>query len=82
MVRKDPYDIVLMDLKMPVMSGDEATREIKKLFPRLPVIATTAYATPEEKESALDAGCDNYITKPIKKEDIMKIIDQYVSDKS
>ena len=82
MVRKDTYDIVLMDLKMPVMSGYEATREIKKLFPRLPVIATTAYATPEEKESALDAGCDSYITKPIKKEDIMKIIDQYVSDKS
>ena len=81
LVMKNKYDIVLMDLKMPVMSGYEAIRKIKKQFPRLPVIATTAYATQEEKEMAMEAGCDGYLTKPIKKEEIMKIIDQDVSDK-
>ena len=82
MVKKNTYDIVLMDLKMPLMSGVEATREIKKLFPLLPVIAATACATTEEKDNALDAGCDGYITKPIKKEEFIKLIDQFVSGRS
>ncbi len=81
MTRQENYDLVLMDIKMPVMSGDEATRKIKKLYPDLPVIATTAYATQEEKERALAAGCDDYLSKPIKKADLMSRIDKYVSGK-
>jgi len=78
MTRQNTYDLVLMDLKMPVMSGAEATQEIKKQHPHLPVIATTAYATPEEKVRAMNAGCDDYLGKPIKKADITALINKYV----
>ena len=82
MVRKNAYDLILMDLKMPVLSGYEATREIKKLYPHLPVIAITAYATQEEKDRALEAGCDGYLSKPIKKADITALINKYVSNEN
>ncbi len=81
MTRKNTYDLILMDLKMPVMSGAEATLEIKKQYPYLPVIATTAYATMEEKERAMNAGCDDYLGKPIKKTDITALINKYISGK-
>ena len=79
MVRKISYDLILMDLKMPVMSGSEATVKIKRLYPHIPVIATTAYATAEERERALDAGCDDYLSKPIKKSDLIMHIEKYLS---
>jgi PAS domain S-box-containing protein len=82
MAAKNNYDLVLMDIKMPVMSGDEAVRQIRKQHPGLPVIATTAYATQEEKEKALQAGCDEYLSKPIKKEDLYAVIDKLISGKS
>lgn len=59
--------LVLMDLKMPVMNGFEATKIIKQLRPTLPIIAQTAYAMAGDEHRALQAGCDDYITKPIKK---------------
>lgn len=59
-------DLVLMDLKMPEMDGFEATRQIKLLRAGLPVIAQTAYSFTEEKEKAEHAGCDDYLSKPIK----------------
>lgn len=58
-------DLVLMDIKMPVMDGVEATRIIKSIKPDVPVIIQTAYALNEDKERFLKAGCDGYITKPI-----------------
>jgi PAS domain S-box-containing protein len=70
-------DLVLMDIKMPVMDGFEATRQIRKLKPELPVIAQTAYTMSEEKERALAAGCDNYITKPIKPGELIELIKKY-----
>jgi len=60
-------DLVLMDLKMPVMNGFEATRIIKKMRPGLPVIAQTAFALSGDEFRAHEAGCDDYITKPIRK---------------
>ncbi len=71
------YDLVLMDIKMPVMDGYNATQEIKKYRPELPVIATTAYATQEEKEKALEAGCDEYLSKPVKKEELFALLEKY-----
>lgn len=72
-------NLVLMDLKMPVMDGFEATRRIKKVRPNLPVVAQTAYSFVEEREKAEKAGCDSYVSKPIKKQVIMEIINNYQS---
>lgn len=58
---------MLMDLKMPVLNGFEATKQIKKIFPQLPIIAQTAYVTVNEEIKANEAGCDDYISKPIRK---------------
>ena len=66
--------LVLMDIKMPVMNGLEATRQIKSFRPRLPIIAVTAHALTGDKEMALLAGCDGYISKPIKKDQLFQII--------
>jgi len=68
--------IVLMDLKLPVMNGYEATKQIKGIYPELPIIAQTAYSTKAEKNKALDAGCDDFISKPIKEESLNAIIYQ------
>jgi CheY-like chemotaxis protein len=71
-------DLLLMDLKMPNMDGYEAARQIKKLFPLLPVIAQTAYSQQSEKEKALLAGFDHFITKPIKQDDLKNILLKYL----
>jgi two-component system cell cycle response regulator DivK len=68
MIHNQAITIVLMDLKMPGMDGFEATKRIKAFKPDLPVIAITAYAMSGDEKRALDAGCDDYLTKPLKKE--------------
>ena len=71
MIKKDPsIDLILMDMKMPVKSGFEATIEIKNIRPELPVIAETALAFPQDKRKAKEAGCDDFIAKPIEVEDL------------
>jgi CheY-like chemotaxis protein len=70
-------NLVLMDIKMPVMNGIEATKLIKQLRPELPIIAQTAYAFTVEKEMILAVGCDDYISKPISKENLLKLIEKY-----
>nr|WP_321453673.1 ATP-binding protein [uncultured Carboxylicivirga sp.] len=71
-------DLVLMDIKMPLMDGYTATREIKNISKNVPVIAQTAYALSEEKEKSREAGCDDYIAKPIGYEDLLSTINKYV----
>ena len=61
----DNISLILMDIRLPVMGGMEATREIKKIKPEIPVIAQSAYATQTDIRLSLEAGCDDYITKPI-----------------
>jgi len=74
-------DIILMDIRMPVMDGYEATQIIKKDHPQIPVIAQTAYALKGEKEKSLAAGCDNYIAKPIDAKELLAILRQYLDTK-
>jgi PAS domain S-box-containing protein len=73
-------DIILMDLKMPVMDGFTATKEIRKIFPEVPVIALTAYALVKDEEKAKDAGCDVVVTKPIKIDRFIDTLKKYIAD--
>ncbi len=71
-------DLVLMDIKMPEMDGYEATRQIRKFNKEVVIIAQTAYALSGDKEKALEVGCNDYISKPIKKEVLFEVISRYI----
>lgn len=71
-------DLVLMDIRLPDFSGLEATRLIKKVHPDLPIIAQTAYAIIGDREKALDAGCNEYITKPIRREKLFELLERFL----
>jgi PAS domain S-box-containing protein len=70
-------NMVLMDLKMPVLNGLEATRQIKELRPGLPVIAQTAFASPVDEQRSMEAGCDDFMAKPIDKNMLIEKINKY-----
>jgi len=78
---KNCYDLILMDLKMPIMDGFVATQKIKQQFPNLPIIVQTAYVRSDDKELALQSGCDHFIRKPFKKDDLLKIINEVMISK-
>ncbi len=71
-------DLVLMDIEMPVMNGYEATLLIKKKFSEIPVIAQTAYASPEEERKCLKAGCDAYLAKPLQVDKLLREIKKFL----
>ena len=73
-------DLILMDIKMPVMDGLDATREIKAKNPDVPIIAQTAFVIDNDKQSAMDAGCDNYVSKPLNFEKLFKNMDLYMNN--
>ena len=72
----ESINLVLMDMKMPILDGYEATRKLKAIKPNLPIIATTAYALSGDREKALAAGCDEYVSKPLLKEDLFEKIEK------
>ncbi|NQV03208.1 MAG: response regulator [Bacteroidia bacterium] len=72
-------DLVLMDIKMPGMSGYAASKQIKKIRPGLPIIAQTALALYGDKEKTEEAGCDDYITKPIQKEALLNVLEKHLN---
>lgn len=74
-------DLVLMDIKMPIMNGHEATEKIKSLCPDIPIIAQTAYSTEFDKKLALKHGCDDFISKPLNKEKLIYLINKYLKVK-
>lgn len=71
-------DLVLMDMKMPLMNGYDATSKIKSIRPYVPVIAQTAYALSTERKKSFDAGCDGYITKPIMPGALISALSKYL----
>jgi CheY-like chemotaxis protein len=64
-----------MDLKLPLVDGFVATRMIKHNHPNIPVIAQTSYVFDEDKTKAMNAGCDDYISKPLNKNELLKKIE-------
>ncbi len=71
-------DLVLMDIEMPIMNGFDATLQIKRFYPDLPIIAQTAYTSKENRGKALKVGCSDFISKPIRKERIAEVLSKYL----
>jgi CheY-like chemotaxis protein len=71
--------IVLMDIKMPVMDGLEATSKIKEFRKDLPILGLTAFAAVGDKEKALEAGCNEYLTKPVNSDFLLSVISKMIS---
>jgi CheY-like chemotaxis protein len=78
-LKNDNIDLVLMDIKMPVMNGFEATQKIKEHKKELKIIGQTAYAHDNDRLKCLNAGFDNYIAKPIKIDTFLSTINQVFS---
>ncbi len=75
-LRKNPdVSLVLMDIKMPLMDGFEATRQIRTFMPDIPIIALTAHVTAEDESLAISSGCNEYVTKPVSKAKLLEIIE-------
>ncbi|WP_421919076.1 response regulator [Marinifilum sp.] len=71
-------DLILMDIQMPLLNGFDATRAIKKMNSKIPVISQTAYAMAEDRGKSIAAGCDDYISKPISSKKLLKLINKYL----
>ena len=80
MVDKENYDMVLMDIKMPVMDGLEATVAIKEKHPDLPIVALTANAFDSDRQLALEAGCQDFLAKPVSSDLCLKVIRKYLGE--
>lgn len=69
--------LVLMDIKMPIINGIEATQLIREFRPHLPIVATTAYAQTGDEQKFITLGCNDYLVKPIKKDQLINMIERY-----
>lgn len=84
---ENDYDLILMDIQMPIMNGLEATTEIRRFERQMevehnvPIIAITAFAFEHDKQNCLDAGMDDYLTKPYRPKDLIDIIKIYFPEK-
>ena len=80
LVQRQDFDLVLMDVQMPILDGLEATAAIRKLADpakaRLPIIAMTAHAYQRDQEQCLAAGMDAYIAKPINRQELITMVEQ------
>ncbi len=70
-------DLILMDIKMPVMNGYEAAREIRKHDKNVIILAQTAYAMPYDKKKAFAAGCNDHLAKPVERKLLLETIAEY-----
>ena len=73
-------DLILMDMKMPVLDGFETTRKIKEINNAIPVIAHTAFAMPEERDKCIASGCDAYISKPFNIDEFLALINDILKN--
>ncbi len=76
---ENKIDLVLMDLQLPVLDGYTATKEIKKIKPDVPVIAQTAHVMSGEREKCMEAGCDDYLAKPIRLQVLIETLSKFLN---
>lgn len=76
-VKNRHFDLVLMDMKMPVMDGLTATAEIRKFDENIPIVALTAHAFDTDQQAALEVGCDDYLVKPVDKAKLVAVLRKY-----
>ena len=69
-----------MDIRMPEMDGYQATRQIREFNKEVVIIAQTAYGLSGDREKAIKAGCNDYIAKPIKRDELLRLINVYFND--
>jgi CheY-like chemotaxis protein/nitrogen-specific signal transduction histidine kinase len=81
MLQQENFDLLLLDIQMPVMNGYETIEKIRKFNKQLPVVAMTAYVMPGEKEKCLAAGMDEYLPKPFDNTALQRILIKFVNDK-
>ncbi|MBN2293692.1 MAG: PAS domain S-box protein [Pirellulales bacterium] len=79
---EEPFDIILMDMQMPVMGGAQAVQRLRHANYRGPIICISAHSTPDAIEMALEAGCDEYLSKPIDKHRLLSTIANYLTRSS
>jgi CheY-like chemotaxis protein len=71
-------DIIIMDMKLPGIDGYEATRRIREINKVIPIIANTAYAMAGDREKSIEAGCNDYISKPTDRKQLLDLIKKYL----
>ena len=74
-------DLIFMDIQMPDLNGYEATRQIRAFNNKVVIIAQTAYGLSDDREKAIDAGCNDYIAKPIHKDVLVALIRKYFENR-
>lgn len=79
-IRNDFFNVILMDMQMPIMNGYEATRFLRSQENQIPIIAITAHTLVSDREKCLDAGCSEYLSKPIKYEVLREMVNRYLTE--
>jgi len=78
MAQRETPDLILMDISLPILDGYEATRRIRKTITSTPILGLSAHAMSGDEEKAREAGCNDYLTKPIDEVLLIKKLNQYL----